>query len=78
MESTNWKVKDRFLTKEFRFNSFLEALSFINDVARISEELDHHPDITWNYNRVLIELKTYDVDRITDKDYEVSQRIDDL
>lgn len=75
----NWKVtNDRFLSKEFKFNNFLEALGFVNDVARISEEVNHHPDIYWNYTKVSIEIKTYDVDQITDKDYDLAQRIDEL
>lgn len=75
----NWKVtNDRFLSREFKFNNFLEALGFVNDVARISEEVNHHPDIYWNYNKVTIEIKTYDVDQITDKDYDMAQRINEL
>jgi 4a-hydroxytetrahydrobiopterin dehydratase len=77
--SNSWKVtNDRFLSRKFKFNNFLEALGFVNDVARISEEVDHHPDIYWNYNKVTIEIKTYDIDKITDKDYDLAQRIDEL
>lgn len=79
LSNNSWKVTDdRFLSREFKFNNFLEALGFVNDVARISEEVDHHPDIYWNYNKVTIEIKTYDVDQITDKDYDLAQRIDEL
>jgi 4a-hydroxytetrahydrobiopterin dehydratase len=74
----SWKTKDRSLMREFEFNSFLEALEFINKIAIISEEINHHPDIIWNYTKVIIESKTYEVDRITDKDYELAQRIDEL
>lgn len=77
--NNNWKVtSDRFLNREFKFDNFLQSLSFINDVARISEEINHHPDIYWNYTKVSIQIKTYDVDQITDKDYELSKRIDEL
>lgn len=78
-KNREWKItRDRFLMRQFEFSNFLEALGFINDVARISEELKHHPDIIWNYTKVIIESKTYDVDKITDKDYELAQRIDEL
>lgn len=74
-----WKItRDRFLRREFNFNSFLEALGFVNEVARIAEELNHHPDIIWNYTKVKIKMKTYDVDQITDRDYDLAQRIDEL
>ena len=74
----DWKIKNRSITREFEFSNFLEALGFVNEVARIAEELNHHPDIIWNYTKVIIESKTYDVDKITDKDYELAQRIDEL
>lgn len=74
----DWKIKDRFLRREFVFNSFLEALGFVNEVARIAEELNHHPDIIWNYTKVKIKMKTYDVDQITEKDYDLANRIDEL
>lgn len=77
-EHSNWKVVDNSLQKEFKFNTFLEALGFVNGIAHLCEEVDHHPDIEWNFTKVTLKLKTYDVDRITDKDYDLAKRIDDL
>jgi len=40
-----WKKKDNFLEKNFKFNTFSEALNFVNMVAEIAEKLNHHPEI---------------------------------
>ena len=44
--STSWEViEDSRLRKEFRFKNFVEAMNFVNKVAEIAEEEQHHPDI---------------------------------
>ncbi len=45
-----WKRKEEKLTKEFRFPSFRDAIVFINRVASLADEMDHHPDIHISYS----------------------------
>lgn len=78
VSKNSWKIVDKCLQQEFKFDSFLEALGFINEVAHLAEEVDHHPDIEWNYTNVTLRLKTYESDQITDRDYDLAKRIDDL
>ena len=74
-----WTESDNKLTREFKFNNFKDALLFINKVADISEKYNHHPEIYNVYNRVKLSLCTHDRGSIiTDKDYNLAQKIDEL
>ena len=74
-----WTESDNKLTREFKFNNFKDALLFINKVADISEKYNHHPEIYNVYNRVKLSLCTHDKGSvITDKDYNLAQKIDEL
>ena len=74
-----WTELDNKLTREFKFNNFKDALLFINKVADISEKYNHHPEIYNVYNRVKLSLCTHDKGSIiTDKDYNLAQKIDEL
>ena len=74
-----WIESDNKLIREFKFNDFEEAISFINKVAEISERDNHHPEIYNIYNTVKLSLCTHDKGSIiTDKDYNLAQKIDEL
>ena len=77
-EIDNWKIIDESLCKEFEFVNFVKAIEFINKVAQIAENQEHHPILTNSYNYLKIELKTHDVNGISDKDFKLAKTIDDL
>lgn len=75
-ELPGWKIGGDALTKTFKFASFREALSFMVRIGFEAEELNHHPDWTNVYNRVVIRLNTHDAgDKVTAKDVELATRI---
>ena len=74
-----WTESDNKLKREFKFNDFNEAISFINRIAVVSEKYNHHPEIYNVYNKVIISLCTHDQGSIiTDKDYDLAKKIDDI
>ncbi len=75
-----WEEIEGFLTKEFHFLNFKEALSFVNRVGEIAERMEHHPDISIkNYNQVVIATMTHDAgSSITEKDHALAAAIDAL
>tara|TARA_B100000886_G_scaffold331946_1_gene284102 strand:+ start:1371 stop:1649 length:279 start_codon:yes stop_codon:yes gene_type:complete len=77
-EVDSWKVIGGSLQKEFEFVNFVKAIEFINQIAEVAEEQEHHPTIANSYNYVKIELKTHDVNGISDKDFKLAKRIDNL
>jgi 4a-hydroxytetrahydrobiopterin dehydratase len=74
-----WKEDDSKLTRSFQFKDFKAAMAFMNKVADVAEELNHHPWWSNVYNKVDIELTTHDAgNTVTAKDVELARRIDQL
>jgi 4a-hydroxytetrahydrobiopterin dehydratase len=74
-----WEEKNNFLVKEFVFNDFKEAFSFMTRVAELAEAMNHHPLWTNAYNKVTIQLNTHDAgNTITKKDRDLAKAIDAL
>jgi len=73
-----WNEKDSTITKTFEFSSYLDGIDFVNEVANLSEQENHHPDITIGYCKVTISLTTHDAGSLTEKDYKLAKLIDDL
>ena len=55
-----WQSKDGKLCREFVFEDFAEAFAFMTKIALKAEALDHHPEWTNVYNRVMVSLSTHD------------------
>lgn len=71
-----WAVIGHVLRKEFVFADFAAAWAFMTRVAAEAERLDHHPDWSNSWNRVIIELTSHDVDRLTSRDVRLAVAID--
>ena len=68
-----------WLERELEFKDFMAAMEFVNQVAEIAEELNHHPDILLHsWNRVRVASWSHDVKGITDRDYALAGRINTL
>ena len=66
------------LKKKFSFKNFKEAMDFVNAIAEIAEQECHHPDIYIVYNKVDIELYTHAVNGLSESDFIMAAKIDDL
>jgi 4a-hydroxytetrahydrobiopterin dehydratase len=74
-----WTYNDNKISKEFKFNDFMDSLNFINVLAPFCEQLDHHPDVHIFYSKVLFELQRFDLGgKVTDKDFMVAGEIERL
>ncbi|MBZ0137008.1 MAG: 4a-hydroxytetrahydrobiopterin dehydratase [Planctomycetes bacterium] len=71
-----WELDDDAIAKSFEFEDFTQAWAFMQKVAAAADELDHHPEWTNVYNKVLIRLSTHDAGGITDRDFKLAARID--
>ena len=72
-----WTFSNDRIFKEFKFNDFTDSLLFVNKMAPIFEENDHHPDTHIMYNRVLFELQRYDSGgKVTDRDLLIASEIE--
>jgi 4a-hydroxytetrahydrobiopterin dehydratase len=68
----------RWISKEFKFKDFKEALAFVNTVGAIAEQEGHHPDIQLSWGKVVIELTTHAIKGLSENDFILAAKIDQL
>jgi 4a-hydroxytetrahydrobiopterin dehydratase len=73
-----WTLKEGKLHRELRFADFSEAFGFVTRVALAAEQLNHHPEWSNVWNRVVINLTTHDCGGLSKLDLALAQRIDAL
>jgi 4a-hydroxytetrahydrobiopterin dehydratase len=77
-ELPGWRLGQRHIFKNFKFETFMEAVAFINRVAEKAEAANHHPDLENHYNRVRIGLQTWNEDAVTEKDLALARAIESV
>ena len=70
-----WEVKSEYLKREFDFQNFIEAFSFMTKIALICEKYNHHPNWENVYSKVIIKLSTHDLGGITNLDEKLASEI---
>jgi 4a-hydroxytetrahydrobiopterin dehydratase len=79
MQSTpNWIEVDGGLERTFELHSFPEAIAFVNRVAELAEQQNHHPDIAVSYRKVTLRWTTHSAGGITERDHALAAQSDDL
>ena len=71
-----WTRRGDTLTKTFSFDRFPDGIAFVDRVAKIAEDMNHHPDIDIRYTKVAMTLSTHDAGGITQSDLDLAGRID--
>jgi 4a-hydroxytetrahydrobiopterin dehydratase len=75
-EIPQWSLTDNSLQREFRFKDFRKAMEFVDAVAGVANEQDHHPDISISYNKVRLTLTTHKIGGLSLNDFIVAAKID--
>jgi 4a-hydroxytetrahydrobiopterin dehydratase len=76
---SEWREEDGELVRDLKFDDFAAAMTFVNRVAELAEEANHHPDIlVHGWNKVRLTLSTHSEGRITDNDHRMAARIDEV
>ncbi len=73
-----WSMVEGKLTREYRFNNFIEAYGFMTRAAMVAEAMNHHPEWFNVYNKVIVQLTTHDVDGISNYDFQLAARMEQL
>jgi 4a-hydroxytetrahydrobiopterin dehydratase len=75
---SEWVLMNEVIQRKFVFDDFIGAFSFMTSVAIIAEKQNHHPNWENVYNQVIVNLSTHDADGITEKDFKLAQKMDQL
>ena len=74
-ELGGWGLDHEALTRTFRFADFVHAIGFVEHLAEVAEERQHHPDIDIRYNKVTLHLSTHSAGGVTMSDVELAEAI---
>lgn len=73
-----WSVENNHLCKAFTFKSHAKLMLFLQAVAWIAEQQNHHPAVEYVYNRCVLRLSTHDSNGISRNDVICAAKFDFL
>lgn len=79
-EIAGWELNEaeRTITREFKFKNFYQTIEFVNAVAWIANQQDHHPDLAVSYNRCRVTFTTHSVGGLSENDFICAARVNVL
>ncbi len=72
----SWSLNGDSLQRTFRFDDFVGSMAFVEKIAHLAEEMNHHPDIMIRFNKVTLTLSTHDAGGITENDFTLARATD--
>ena len=75
-----WSISDDGLMifRDFQFKGFLSTMAFVNAMAWIANQEDHHPDLHVSYRTLRVELTTHALGGLTENDFILAAKIDQI
>jgi 4a-hydroxytetrahydrobiopterin dehydratase len=78
-EVPEWRnIEGTRIQREYKFNTYLEGVYWIQEVAKIAEAENHHPDIRILYRKVILELWTHTVKGLSENDFILAAKFDQI
>jgi 4a-hydroxytetrahydrobiopterin dehydratase len=73
-----WKLENAKLHREYKFADFVQAFGFMSSVALIAESMNHHPEWFNVWSTVKIDLTTHDCGGISERDFALAEKMEEL
>ncbi|HUE46859.1 MAG TPA: 4a-hydroxytetrahydrobiopterin dehydratase [Aestuariivirgaceae bacterium] len=77
-ELPQWQLDAGCISRRYNTTSWKSTLMVVNAVGHLAEVAWHHPDITASYSSVEVRLRNHAAGGITDKDFELARKIEDV
>ena len=77
-ELPKWFLEKGWIRRKYKTHSWKGTLMVINAVGHLAEAAWHHPDITASYAWVEVRLQNHQAGGITDKDFELAKKIEEV
>ncbi len=77
-ELPHWRLENGWIRRKYKTHSWKGTLMAINAVGHLAEAAWHHPDIAASYAFVEVKLMTHTAKGITDKDFELARKIEEV
>lgn len=75
---SHWYYEDGWIRRKYKTSGWKATLMVVNTVGHLAEAAWHHPDLTVSYAFVIVKLCTHDAKGITDKDFELASKIEQV
>ena len=77
-ELPQWEYRDGWIRRKYKTSGWKGTLMVVNTVGHLAEAAWHHPDLTVSYAFVNVKLQNHAAKGITDKDFELARKIEDV
>jgi 4a-hydroxytetrahydrobiopterin dehydratase len=77
-ELPGWYFEDGWLRRVYKTDGWPTTLMLVNAIGYLAEAAYHHPDLNVTWGRIIVKLSTHSAGGITDKDFELARRIEDV
>jgi len=77
-ELPHWYFEDGWIRRKYKTSGWKGTLMVVNTIGHLAEAAWHHPDLTVSYAFVIVKLCTHSAKGITDKDWELAKKIEDV
>jgi 4a-hydroxytetrahydrobiopterin dehydratase len=77
-ELPHWALENGWIRRKYKTSGWKATLMVVNTVGHLAEAAWHHPDLTVSYAFVIVKLCTHDAKGITDKDFELAHKIEQV
>lgn len=78
LQLDGWVQQDFVIGKTFKFDNFYQIMSFVNAVAWVSNQQNHHPELTVSYNKCHVEYTTHSINGLSENDFICAAKVDAL
>jgi len=72
------KKKSFYLIKNFNFKNFIQSQNFVNQIGKIAEEENHHPDISFGWGYCKVKIFTHAIKGLAESDFILAAKIDNI
>lgn len=77
-ELPHWYLENGWIRRKYKTSSWKSTLMVVNTVGHLAEAAFHHPDLTVSYAFVIVKLMNHAAKGITDKDFELARKIEEV
>ncbi|MFW5432651.1 MAG: 4a-hydroxytetrahydrobiopterin dehydratase [Methylophilaceae bacterium] len=77
-ELPHWFLENGWIRRKYRTSGWKATMMVVNTVGHLAEAAWHHPDLTVSYAFVIVKLCTHDAKGITDKDFELASKLEEV
>ncbi|MDB5308883.1 MAG: pterin-4a-carbinolamine dehydratase [Gemmataceae bacterium] len=74
----DWYLEDGWLRRKYTTDGWPTTLMLVNAIGFVAEAAWHHPDLSVTWGKVWVKLKTHSAGGITDKDFELAKKIEEV